>query len=504
MQSPAIGERKPTLEFDGDILITGDKVAPCAVQIWFAGNSYDPMTINVMAPGIKGIITQPIRIVSRPDLFCSAGCDIKLDGVLLRRWASHSTPPRRHLQHVVVLAEVRRIVVSRKKSPPGGIATGEGRTRERLVMKLSESAYLSPTSLARPDDKGVLKFEHRHHLKANHISLGTVHFERYYRFTPLQAEDVQVSSELVAVVGRPLRDKSNCVDAASTAEALEDFCLFASIATRHRIRVRGWKFESSDAFEDAFLNPLKPGAGLPKIDEHDVLIPREHASAFLCHCAKAWRSFTEDELRKLRHACYALAPISKPTIEGHFLAMFPALEGLVSIFRARQGGNLVYGEQKTWSHIRKKLSEAVDSIAVNDPQFNPSAIKRNLSALKRVPLEESTKIVLTELGAWNNALWPLFDNKSGSLANIRNLLAHGEQLDPNKIGAVVLANSHLQIVLERTFCCALGWPLDDTSVSDAAMLGQEREFAREIDTGRAVLSDACPPADTAAWMPAPL
>lgn len=491
MRPSPVVPRKPTLEFDGEMRTHAEKVVPCAVQIWYAANAYDPMTIRVIAPDIEDHVTLPTEISTGFGLYCNASCEIKLQGVWLREWTSHSLPVRRQLNHEIQLAHVSRLVLS-STVPIGRIDVIEGATecQAPLAIKLSESAYLSPVLHPNPDAKGMLAFEQLHPLETEHPVLGVVKFERRFRFTPSGTQDVHVSSELVAVVSRPLIAET--VDAKATAELFEDLCLLASVAGRHRVEIRGWWTNASEYFEEAFTNPLEYGAGLQKVDKDDVLIDRHDTSHFLKHCIETWNTFNCDELRKLRYACYALAPRNEVSIEASFLAMFPALEGLVSIFVARHGGGLVYSKPKAWKEIRSLLKSAIDSIDVDDPHFNPAAMKQNLSALERVPLSQLTRSVLSDLGAWTDQLWPLFEANGTALANVRNLLAHGEQIDPHKMGAVVVARDHLRRILERTLCRALDWPLDDTAVGNAALRSQDRVFAAELSAARAVLAGTEP------------
>ncbi len=474
--------KPPTIEFDGVLKMQDQEPVSCAVQIWFAEKAYGPMAIKVVSPAIENELAQPTEIQSVEGLYCSAGCVVRLEGVWVRQWTSFSEPARQQLQHSVELASVRRLVVSSL----GRRNAADSRSRSRLVIKLSESRYLSPTCRPRPADTGLLKFEQRHHVIATHPALGSVRFQRHFRFSPAGGTDLLVSSELVAVLRRPLKE-GNVVDARGSARAFEDFCLLASVAARTRIAVRGWKIDEPGAFEESFVNPLESTESPKPADLQDVLVFRELAGSFLSHAAQKWQSCTPAEQHKLRNACYALAPQIPQNIETSFLGMFAALEGLVSIFLRRGGGGLVCGKTSTWALLRRQLSQAIDSVSVEDEGFDPSAMKRNLSALKRAPLRESTERVLKSIGAWSDQLWPLFDSSTAALSSIRNVLAHGEPLEPQKMGALVVARTHLRLHLERTLCCTLQWSLDETSVSNAVMLGDDRGLAAEIAAARAVI-----------------
>lgn len=479
--------------------IRGDTVIPCAVQIWFSENAYGPITVRVTAPPIEDCVQQPTEISTSPGYYCSTGGEVTLEGVTLKKWVGISITARRQLSHSVELGSVHRLVIKSKRvSQASGAVDAEKMT---LTIKLSESKYLSPDQMPKYEERGLLEFEQHCHLKTSHPVLGAVTFERRYRFTPSSVTDINVSSELVAVVSEPVKNYSG-VDARATVELFNDFVLLASVASRHRVKTRGWKIDAPAQFEDAVVHPLESGAGISNSDEENVLIRREDACDFLKHCSETWRSFSDDEARKLRYACYALAPSAKQTIEGSYLAMFPALEGLISIYIARQESKgLVYSRNTTWETVRKEFKRAIDAIKVEDAFFNPNAIKQNLSALERVPFAESSKEVLKNLGAWSDLLWPLSDCKPPSLSKIRHLLAHGEQVDAHKLGALIVAKRHLRLTLERTLCCALGWSLEDTSASDAILLGSDRQFAEEIAAARAILSGNEPDPSSADLIP---
>ena len=67
-------------------------------------------------------------------------------------------------------------------------------------------------------------------------------------------------------------------------------------------------------------------------------------------------------------------------------------------------------------------------------------------------------------------LWPIFgsDELSG-LSDIRNKLIHSGPLPGNLINALITADFHLSIYLERVLTVILGWSVENTNVSPSRL-----------------------------------
>ncbi|MBW4055990.1 MAG: hypothetical protein HIU83_11450 [Proteobacteria bacterium] len=63
-------------------------------------------------------------------------------------------------------------------------------------------------------------------------------------------------------------------------------------------------------------------------------------------------------------------------------------------------------------------------------------------------------------------LWPVFgENDAVGLVDIRNKLIHGDPLDHDVFGTLIIAKEHLKYTLERVLMRILNWNLAKSKVS---------------------------------------
>jgi hypothetical protein len=200
----------------------------------------------------------------------------------------------------------------------------------------------------------------------------------------------------------------------------EDFLLITSLAARYRCSFSGWEYSAGRTLvKHEYFNRIKPSLRIPSINE--TLIDIVDFPAFV---RKAYRTYRSLPNRELVERAIQTLTAERGFLEDRYVSLFAGLQSLLW-FSYRSGGGT-----ETRVSIKKLFSLFVQSRQI-------------------------------ELGD----LWPLFDETNGaSLYKIRNAIAHGEYLPPQKVLAISYAAENLSWTLERMLLCVLGWPLEKSKV----------------------------------------
>jgi hypothetical protein len=190
------------------------------------------------------------------------------------------------------------------------------------------------------------------------------------------------------------------------------------------------------------------------------LVPLHEFEEFL---TISWPIFqTSPYAQAIRSAIYALLPMTDRTEDGHFTAMFSALEELALVFKRLSKNEKLLGSAK-WKRLAKKIEEVLDGEGLTDEVH--LQMKEKIIELNRAPV----KRVLTDFIAHNGAeiadLWPLFSARRDGLIDIRNRIVHGDMDMDASIGSLSVATRHLKWTLERIVLAILNWPAERSEIA---------------------------------------
>ncbi|UQV24236.1 hypothetical protein [Vibrio sp. J383] len=244
---------------------------------------------------------------------------------------------------------------------------------------------------------------------------------------------------------------------------LDDFLLLTSFASRHRTVCVGWdKYDSKSHvkfFRGNYSIPPKK-----KNDINDALIDIASFDCFIGPAVERFDKYTDKEV--IRSAIFSLLSSSESSLEKSFLSKFAALESLVLVYKRDEGVEFILTSGE-WKILRKQIENSIkhcDKLSLTKEKR--ASIYLKLGELNRLSLKESFEKFSSHYGLFYNDLWPIFGTEELSgLSDIRNKLIHGDTLPRNLFCALITANFHLSIYLERLLTLILGWRVEKTNVS---------------------------------------
>jgi hypothetical protein len=320
---------------------------------------------------------------------------------------------------------------------------------------LTPCLLLSPQKLVERSYTGEVKVETIRQLQSS-LSNGLVlSFDFVYRHFDEQNGDRVSFSELVAnfkdngLIGATQAIQEKCLD------ALDDFLLITSFASRQRCICLGWEASDSCGHVTFYRRGFTIPQPKPNESLNDTLIDKQHFEAFL---KTAYAQFIQIEPKEfIRQALHAVTAESH-TVELKFIRLFSALETLVLKHRRDTSAEFVFAPNE-WKEVEKELSKAVKAM----PAFANDKTKRcrvyeNFSGLNRISFGTAYADFCTHHQIKLDDLWPVCGKHGAiSLTEIRNRLVHGVPLDRKQLNTVSSAALHLEWILERALLAMLGW-----------------------------------------------
>ena len=243
-------------------------------------------------------------------------------------------------------------------------------------------------------------------------SAGTVcELELEQHWTWRRDEDTRVSASSTPVLNLTNMTQHNETSVETLTDIADDACVLLSLGARHRVVIHtvvsGW---GASVIQE-WRNPLSRIRARTEEEACGPLIDVKELEGYFSHVSAFWSDLDARKRDAIRLAVFAVHPSTDRTLEGGFLAMFSAMEGLA----------------KTWGSDTVTLRKKIDAL------------------LERHPVR---------IGG----LWPLFDTPAGAgLYWIRNELAHGRSVGRFALGALVLAQDHLHLWLEHMLLAVMGY-----------------------------------------------
>jgi hypothetical protein len=441
------------------------------------------MRISVFAPGTQdvnsvfsqGSLTLKSESYEESPTFEVIATGVHLKGVsapAFPRKASGTTINLLHLAKLTIneIISANQTAIDPKSEEP----------LTSLLFRLSNLKYATPDASVGPDYLGNRKvnINKTYVVKCsnNNVCDGELKLEKHY--SPWHKygsnKEIVCAQGVFAWQGN---NSTNVADIPFLLNLADDVCLLLTFAARHRVMVLGYDYSTPYRRFKHFRNPLAPNRIRREETGRDELVPLAEFEAFMQTAITSWGNLSEEGKESIRLAIVALHPLTEPSPERDYMAMFAALEGLSYIYKDKVIPGL---EKGAWKSIKNTLSEWID----NQTSISPEAkdlLKNNLSELKKaMTLEVRMKGFLKSNKVNVDDLWPIFEkDKLCGLYWVRNKLAHGRHFSDERFGAFLKAKEHLSLVLERVVLRMLGFDPHRTTAGIQTLFNQRRRLSKD-------------------------
>jgi hypothetical protein len=170
---------------------------------------------------------------------------------------------------------------------------------------------------------------------------------------------------------------------------------------------------------------------------------------------------------RVRAAIYPLAPaFDLGAVETRFLAMFSALESLTVVGLSGERAMRETLDKDRWDKAKRLVKNLIDNLGPEYTSDDKDALRQKIGELNRPSARTALYSFCARFNVDATDLWPIFGkSESPGLADIRNRLAHGEVLPPDAAGALGVALTHVELLLERSLLSVLGYPIEESRAS---------------------------------------
>ncbi|MFW1026335.1 hypothetical protein ACEWBM_22135 [Vibrio parahaemolyticus] len=346
-------------------------------------------------------------------------------------------------------------------------------SKSSIEFWVTSNSFITPPSIVNQSYDGNVEVKVSRNISHN-VNEVTFDFLNRYKYAKNASGDMVQSTYLTGRCEHELCTIDTESIISNYLSELDDFLLLTSFASRHRTVCVGWdKYDS-----DSHVKFFRGNYSIPKKKTNDINDALIDIASFDFFIGKAIKNFDKYEDKQvIRSAIFSLLSSSESSLEKSFLSKFAALESLVLVYKRSEGVEFILTSED-WKILRKQLEKSIrqcDELALTKAQR--ASIYLKLGELNRLSLKESFEKFSSHYSLFCSDLWPIFgsDELSG-LSDIRNKLIHGDPLPRNLFGALITANFHLSIYLERVLTVILGWSVENTNVS----LSRLRMFAGEL------------------------
>ena len=281
---------------------------------------------------------------------------------------------------------------------------------------------------------------------------------------------------LAANVSLKSKGTKPVVMSAPIIEALDEFLLLASFATRWKTICLGWDLSQwpylSKKYRHGLTLPLhlKGARHTPEQDYETGLVSPNSLPEFLRHAWPLWRSLDKPSREMLHHVLQAVVHAQSLDLHESFISHYATLEMMVLHFRRQNDLEFVFSDENEWNTFKAEVKEFItkkSSLSGSQPQqkIKRGKVSGKLEEFNRVAFSTAFKAFCEERNQPIPCqdLWPVTGNKS--LSYIRNNLVHGVLDGRDQVNAIWVAKNHMEWLVERSILCLLSWPIEKSRVT---------------------------------------
>lgn len=409
------GLTKADYEFDARIVI-GGRISPlCGMKIWLPIDCHEDAKVQIYGSSnppeehlpliIEGTEGED-RIFSEIDP--CFGLQIEACGINIHEVINK--PDLRVLglsvwvDHISSLKFIRERVKSSQEKLPSNEACSH------ICFYLSDLNYGTPKAVPKMDFLGNREagLVHVKEIKVQSQN-GVVELalERHWRWSSTTLGRVMAGNFPALVIKNPELFKWNQLD--QILHLGRDICLLLSLAARHLTVVHVMNSGTEIRRLEEWFYPLNRQRSTTEEEALGPLVDERYLEEFFLCSSEKWLGFTDAKKDAIRLAVFSINPFVNSSTESRYLQRFTALEGLA---------NVLFPETRKQYRKLEELNEAF-----------PKCV---------------------------SGLWPLIDKEDDGLNIIRHRLAHGDGMQGEFGEALVVADDHLQVWVERILLELLG------------------------------------------------
>lgn len=260
---------------------------------------------------------------------------------------------------------------------------------------------------------------------------------------------------------------------------LDDLLMLMSFAIRKRTVCTGWIAESSSKY----IIYIKRNIVIPSYKDENLLpnylVEPNDLKIFLDHTFSKLYNLKHKEI--IKRAIFPVPSANETGTEPSILLLFSCLESILLYHKKNKNYETIIDEDSFHiirNDIARNLKQLLKSYKSNDITKRKSEVLKKYDSTRRKMFYDkiselnrpSFKMILedfcSDYSLVLDDLWPITDSETGiSLSEIRNKLIHGEVFDPAKNKSLIVAEFHLQAIVERMILKILEWDIKKTRVA---------------------------------------
>ena len=266
--------------------------------------------------------------------------------------------------------------------------------------------------------------------------------------------------------------------------SLDDFLLLVSFASRHKTFCTGWEASDVNGIYKHYRGNYN-FSKLIKNESTEYVVEPSEFPGFIRVAAKSFLDYRNK--LSLRSAINSVLNVRESTVEKSFLSMFSALETLILDFRKDNDFEYVLNRED-WSKLRGVIQDAIKRApGLNLEKPKRAKIYTKLNELNRVSLKDAYEYFCVYYSIDTEDLWPVFGKSDFSgLSEVRNRLVHGDTFSKELDDALINAQFHMGILLERVILRVLNWDVSSSNVSRANMKIYDPDILEFLKPGQAI------------------
>lgn len=415
---------KPSYEFDGRVFNEGRASPLCNIKIWLPLDCHEDALISISsssstdfpAQGITDTREGQTLLVSEIDSHW--GLEIKASNIFIGNLRIHHGMKTGgvsiFLDHIGSLKIRQKL--DHQENPTEGSTEDSKENFTSIYFLLSDLDYGQPFSTPYSDYHGNRKnnTSESRHLK---MRLGDkeVIFELYKHWNWQTIEfgrEITGSCPAFHIKGT---ENFQLGQLETIQRLADDACVLLTLAARHLTVIHVMVFTTDKRLEQNWINPLGRQRSTTVEGATGPLIKENLLSSYFDSASRSWDGFTPQQKDAIRLAIFALHPFSHSSIEGNYLQMFAALEGVA----------------RAWFPNLFKINKKIEELIKKFPPYDQN-------------------------------LWPIIESKNKGLDAIRNHLSHGYLRSEIQHEAILVARDHLQLWIERIILRILAFQTNET------------------------------------------
>lgn len=407
---------KPTHEFDARFVINGRPSPLCGVKLWLPIDCHEDACIQVTGsdpassphPSSFEDTIGSQRLVSEIDP--AWGLEVEADALHVRR-VNSKLGQRVHGADILI-DNIGRLRFKRRLGKDVTAEADPCETFTTISFRLSDLNYGSPHAIPIADYRGnrkvkVLQFRTLKMRFSNRFVKLDLH--RHWNWHQGKFDRLVAGSFPVLVVKQCQSLRWGQLE--GIQQLGQDACLLLTLAARHLTVMHVVVAATKERHMEEWIYPLNRRRSTTEEEATGPLIDESELEDYFLSASVSWSTLTDQQRDAVRLAIFSIHSPVESSIEGSFLRMFTALEGLA----------------KTWFPDLRKIDKKIPALMT---AFPPSV----------------------------GGIWPIIDSNKDGLNAIRDHLAHGGSMGGQRMEALSVGIDHLQIWIENILLAILTFP----------------------------------------------